>query len=413
MAKAKDKARVRLNSDEIKAHLKDLVDGNRHIQKQGKIPIGLNIEGEAGLGKTSVVMQFAEENGLQMVKRNLAEIEDLGDLVGFPLKQFKLTMTTAPAEGETEGKTTEVWVDEPAVLDYQKQGYHFTGKKRMTYCAPEWVADKAEGGILFLDDFSRADSRMIQAAMEIINRQQYMSWALPKDWHIIMSSNPDNGHYMVNSQDTAHTTRYCTIEMKFDVECWAKQAEKDQIDGRCINFLLKHPEIMKDENLREGINPRSMTNFFNRISYLEDFEKNLPKVQEIGESSVGDEITSLFSTFIANRLDKLISPKEMLTKDWKTVKSELIEACGKGGSKDFRSDIASIISTRFINYTLFHAEKGTVDQKMIERINSIITDEDLLAMDLKYIIGSKIVNGNKTKFQKMMLEPKVVKILTK
>lgn len=50
MAKAsKEKARVRLNSDEIKVHLKDLVDGNRHIQAQGKIPIGLNIEGEAGL----------------------------------------------------------------------------------------------------------------------------------------------------------------------------------------------------------------------------------------------------------------------------------------------------------------------------------------------------------------------------
>lgn len=254
---------------------------------------------------------------------------------------------------------------------------------------------------------------MIQAAMEIINRQQYMSWSLPKDWHIIMSSNPDNGHYMVNSQDTAHTTRYCTIEMKFDVDCWAKQAEKDQIDGRCINFLLKHPEIMKDENLREGINPRSMTNFFNRISYLQDFEKNLAKVQEIGESSVGDEITTLFSTFIAQRLDKIITPKDMLTKDWKVVKAELIDACGKGGSKDYRPDLGSIIATRFINYTLFYAEKGTVDQKMIDRINTILTDDDLLAMDLKYIMGSKILNGNKQKFQKMMLHPGTVKILTK
>lgn len=162
MAKAKEKARVRLNSDEIKVHLKDLVDGNRHIQAQGKTPIGLNIEGEAGLGKTSVVMQFAAEHGLQMVKRNLAEIEDLGDLVGFPLKQFQLCKVLKSAE-EKDGKVIKdaeiecVWVDEPAVTDYQKQGYNFTGKKRMTYCPPEWVADKADGGILFLDDFSRAD----------------------------------------------------------------------------------------------------------------------------------------------------------------------------------------------------------------------------------------------------------------
>jgi hypothetical protein len=405
MAKEKVSEKVRMNAEEIKGHLTDLVAGNRHIQKQGKIPIGLNIEGEAGLGKTSVVMQFAEENGLQMVKRNLAEIEDLGDLVGFPLKQFQLCK--AIKDGETEC----IWVDEPAVMDYQKQGYNFTGKKRMTYCPPEWVADKPDGGILFLDDFSRADSRMIQAAMEIINRQQYLSWSLPKDWHIIMSSNPDNGSYMVNSQDIAHQTRYCTIEMKFDVECWARQAEKDQIDGRCINFMLKHPELMKDDAIKEGINPRAMTNFFNRISFLGDFEKSLGKVQEIGESSIGHTVTTTFTTFIHQKLDKLISPKEMLEKDWKIVKAQLIDSCGKGST--YRPDIASIMTTRLMNYALFYAEKNTVDQKMIDRLILLTTDDDLLAMDLKYVVIRELLNKNKAKFQKLMLNAGIVKMTVK
>ena len=90
MASKKEKLRIRMNAEEIKLHLVDLIAGNRYIQNQGKTPIGLNIEGEAGLGKTSVVMQFAEEHGLQMVKRNQAEIEELGDLVGFPVRQFQL-----------------------------------------------------------------------------------------------------------------------------------------------------------------------------------------------------------------------------------------------------------------------------------------------------------------------------------
>jgi len=401
----KEKAKVRLNAEEIKGHLKDLIAGNRYIQAQGKTPIGLNVEGEAGLGKTSVVMQLAEEMGLQCVKRNLAEIEELGDLVGFPLRQFQL------CKAKSDSETECLWIDEQAVSEYIKQGFAFTGSKRMTYCPPDWIADKGEGGILFLDDFSRADSRMIQAAMEIINRQQYISWTLPKDWHIIMSSNPDNGHYMVNSQDVAHQTRYCTIEMKWDVDCWARQAEKDQIDGRCINFLLKHPEIMDEGNLREGINPRSITNFFNRISYIQDFEKGLVKVQEIGESSVGAEITTLFTTFIANRLDKLISPKEMLTKDWKVVKHELTESCGKGST--YRPDISSILTTRMINYSIFYADKNTVDQKIIDRIIAIVTDKDLLAMDLKYIIIKELLNKNKQKFQKLMLNGDIVKMAVK
>ena len=405
MGKEKVNEKVRMNAEEIKGHLVDLIAGNRHIQKQGKTPIGLNIEGEAGLGKTSVVMQFAEEHGLQMVKRNLAEIEELGDLVGFPIRQFQLCK--APTEGETKCE----WIDEQAVSEYVKQGYTFTGQKRMTYCPPDWIAGRGPGGILFLDDFSRADSRMIQAAMEIINRQTYISWSLPADWHIIMSSNPDNGSYMVNSQDIAHQTRYCTIEMKFDVECWARQAEKDQIDGRCINFLLKHPELLKDDAIKEGINPRAMTNFFNRISFLGDFEKSLGKVQEIGESSVGHEVTTTFTTFIHQKLDKLISPKEMLEKDWKTVKADMIEACGKGSS--YRPDIASIMTTRLMNYSLFYAEKNPVDQKMIDRLIALTTDDDLLAMDLKYVVVRELLNKNKPKFQKLMLNPGIVKMTVK
>lgn len=39
--------------------------------------------------------------------------------------------------------------------------------------------------------------------MELVDRQTYISWSLPKDWHIMLTANPDNGDYMVNSIDTA------------------------------------------------------------------------------------------------------------------------------------------------------------------------------------------------------------------
>lgn len=420
---AKEKAKVKMNADEIKEYLIHLINNNRFIQAQGKIPIGVNIEGEAGLGKTSIVLQLGKELGLPVVKRNLAEIEELGDIVGFPIRQFQLCkerdMTAQEIEAvkEKNPKSTDTrindcqWIDEMAISEYIKQGFSFTGKKRMSYCPPDWIEGIKEGGILFLDDFSRADSRMIQAAMEIINRQEYISWKLPKDCHIIMSSNPDNGHYMVNSQDMAHQTRYSTVVMKFDVECWARQAEKDQIDGRCINFLLKHPDIMKEENLREGINPRSMTNFFNSISSLQDFEQSLPQIQNIGESSIGSEATTMFTTFINQRLDKLISPKDILEKEWKHVKGEIVASHGKG--KEYRPDIASIMTTRVINYSLYHAEKKPVDQKMIDRITTLATDDEVLAMDLKYFIIKELLNKQKQKFQKLMLHPGIVKMTVK
>ena len=50
----------------------------------------MEVVGESGIGKTSAVLQMAKENDLDFVKLNLAQIEELGDLVGFPVRQFQM-----------------------------------------------------------------------------------------------------------------------------------------------------------------------------------------------------------------------------------------------------------------------------------------------------------------------------------
>jgi len=107
-----------------------------------------------------------------------------------------------------EIKNEKTWIDEHTLDEYLKLGYKSTGQNRMSYCSPEWIANKEKGGILLLDDWNRADVRFIQAIMELIDRQQYVSWSLPKDWHIILTANPDNGDYLVNSIDRAKKKRF-------------------------------------------------------------------------------------------------------------------------------------------------------------------------------------------------------------
>jgi len=165
-----------LNTKELKKLLKHVVNNNKFLQEQGKTPLAICVEGEAGIGKTSSIEQFANELDMQFVKLNLAQIEEISDLVGFPIRQFQLCK-----EEEC------LWIDEPAVEEFQHQGYKFTGNKRMAYCAPEWIAGKGENGILILDDFTRADQRFLQACMELIDRQSYISWKLPKGWTIILN----------------------------------------------------------------------------------------------------------------------------------------------------------------------------------------------------------------------------------
>jgi MoxR-like ATPase len=314
---------VVLNTTELKDFVKHIVGNNRYLQENGKNPVAINIEGEAGLGKTSAILQVADELGLQCIKLNLSQLEEIGDLVGFPMKEHEMTKADITK-----------WVTESTMPMYISSGYKPTGEKRMTHAAPEWVQGKKEGGILILDDWTRADIRFVQAVMEIIDRQEYISWKLPKDWHVILTSNPDNGEYLVNSIDTAQRTRFITAHLKFDIG------------------------------------------------------------------------------FINNRLDAMVSPKEILTgADWNTIEAKLKASMYEG--THYRADIASLMATRISNYSIVYAESNPVTDKIMDRIKDIIKSEELFALDLHYFMIKNIISGNKSKFQKMLLDKDIVKLAVK
>jgi len=390
----KQNAKVAVNVKELKDFLKHIIDNNRYLQENNKQPVSIEVVGDSGIGKTSSILQLANELGLNFVKLNLAQIEEIGDLVGFPIRQFEMT-----------DNKERVWVDENAVEDYRKEGYSTTGLNRMSYCPPEWISGKENGGILLLDDWNRADMRFIQAVMELIDRQQYISWKLPQDWHIVLTSNPDNGDYLVNSIDNAQKTRFITVDLKFDLKCWGKWAEENRLDGRCINFLLMHPELVTKET-----NSRSVSMFFNSISSLKSFENSLPLIQMIGEGSVGSEFSTLFTMFINNKLDKMISPENILSQDEQYVMNTLKSLVGK--DKAYRADIAATLGTRVANYLEYFSKENTVEKPIIERIGKIVT-EKIFATDVCYNMIKSIYNSNPGKFKLMMLNKELVKYITK
>jgi nucleoside-triphosphatase THEP1 len=388
-------SQVQLNVEELKNFIKHMVKNNQHIQSEGKVPVAINIEGDAGLGKTSAIMQLGKELSMEVVKLNLSQLEELGDLVGFPVKEFQIQ--------NAEGKTT--WINESQINAAAAKGYKVVGK-RMSHAVPEWIQGKGEGGFLILDDYTRADARFMQATMEILDRQEYVSWKLPKNWHVILTTNPDNGDYNVTSLDVAQKTRFISVEMKYDSDVWAKWAEKAGIDGRCINFMLMHPELVT-----QRVNPRSITTFFNAISSIPKFEDDLPLIQMIGEGSVGTDFAAMFTMFINNKLDRIISPADILTKDEQYVMNSLTNAVGK--DDEFRADISSVIATRVINYSLAIADKGSVAKPIIDRIAKLTTDCEAFTNDLRYYMIKEIVNGNKPKFAPLMMNQDVVKMAVK
>jgi hypothetical protein len=385
---------VSVNVTELKEFLTHIVENNRFLQSQGKLPVSTEVIGESGIGKTSAIVQLAKELDLNFVKLNLAQIEEIGDLVGFPIRQF-----------EVKDDKETIWIDEHAFDEYLKLGYKSTGQNRMSYCPPEWIANKSNGGILLLDDWNRADIRFIQAVMELIDRQQYISWSLPKDWHIILTANPDNGDYLVNSIDNAQKTRFISVQLKYDIDCWAKWAEENHIDGRCINFLLMHPELVTKD-----VNSRSISMFFNSISSISNFDNSLPLIQMIGEGSVGPEFSSMFTMFINNKLDKMISPENIMNQDEQYVLNTLKSLTGK--EEKYRADIASTLSTRIINFLDLFAKTNTVDKPITERLSKIV-NEKVFTTDICYNMVKSVYNNNPSKFKTMMMDKSLVEFIMK
>lgn len=407
---------MELTPIEIKRILNYIIDNNHKLQDDGKDPIAINIIGPAGISKSAIIEQVAKSRGYNYIKLNLAQTTDTGDIVGYPLKEFNVCKHYVDHPEDDECK----WISSEILQSFLDDGWELSGDSRLGYAIPAWLKsiDQSKPTIINLDDYSRCQVSIAQAIMEIIYKQEYISWKLPKYTTVCCTSNPDNGDYDVTSLDEAARTRLLNFNMKFDIKSWQYWAENEGIDGRCINFLsLYHSEIMQTkQGIPSKVNARNYTMFANSISGIKDWStsENLAFILQIASGCFLDEddiIGGLFTTFIANKLDKLISPEDLVLKSWDYIKQELEDQLYDGD--EYRADIASVITTRFINYSLLYFEKeGAKSSVIIDRIIDIVDNKKtLLTEDLIFSLIKTLNNKYPVRCNKLLLNPKIIKRL--
>lgn len=404
-----------------------IIKNNRRLVAEGKKPTAIGLEAEAGIGKTSVIEQIAKKNGMTFVKLNLAQLDEVSDLVGFPIKEYKVYPILDGDDDEGSAVYGEPrWVSNDMMQMYLNapcNTYKITNESRMSYAAPAWLPreENENGTILLLDDYSRCSPAFAQATMELIDRGTYVSWSLPANTTIVLTSNPENGDYNVTSMDNAQKTRYINFNIDFDINVWASWAESAGIDGRAINFALYNArEIFESKEGIQKINPRSYVTFCNAISGIDDWEKpsNLAMILTISKGCFTDDkniIGTLFTQFIANRLDKLISPEDLLKGDWETIKTR-----GKDCTHDengYRADIASVLATRFLNYSMKYFEtKGHKESVVCDRLLKFVEaaedkKEQILSEDLLFNVAKELCTKYPGKCNKLMMNSKIRKAL--
>lgn len=125
-----------------------LIDNNQSLQESGKKPIAISLTGSHGIGKTSIVQQIAENRNMTFSKVVLSQLEEIGDLLGVPIKEYYICNPNGDC----------LWVSSDVIEYYIKSGWIlYENEKRMGYAIPKWVPkeENPNGTIILLDDFTR------------------------------------------------------------------------------------------------------------------------------------------------------------------------------------------------------------------------------------------------------------------
>lgn len=218
--------------------------------------------------------------------------------------------------------------------------------------------------------------------------------------------------------DAAQKTRFITFETEFDVKLLAKYMEEEGVRSEFINFALIYPEIFEDNQNNTQATGRTFMAFARTLESVKDLgssdglERSLDIAAGIFDSKE-NLIGAKFTLFINNKLDKLITPEDLVFKPWKDVAAILDKSVGDVDSDKYRTDIAATLTFRLVNYTLMNfAKQGVPSAPFVDRILEIVNHKkQYLAVDLLFAMASKLAEGNITKISKLFVDPKFKNLL--
>jgi MoxR-like ATPase len=359
---------ARVDAERLVRLLDHVFSRNLDQVQQGARGTPVCIWGRHGVGKTEIVQQLAARNGWELAYCAPAQFEEMGDLHGLPV------LDPSGASGP-----------------------------RTTFAPPDWVPTREGPGILLLDDLNRADDRMLRGLMQLLQRFEMFSWALPPKWQIVATANPEGSEYSVTTMDDAMLTRFLHVSLVFDVKAWVSWALDNGVDRRGIDFVLTYPEVLDGRRT----SPRTLTQFFGQIAHIADLRAELELVRLLAESALDDVTVATFITFVNDDLTRLIDPDEILeSDDWKSVDGRITELADDGDTR--RVDRLQTIGTRLVlTVTRPGYEPAERHGENLVRFLS----HDVLPADLRVALHRDLATRGAEPLKALMRDKRLAKLL--
>ena len=276
------------------------------------------LEGESGIGKTSIIEQYAASKEMDCIIMGVASLDHI----------------------EFYGRT--VSTDKVAGIN----GEEFTVFNKSI---PNWVSKILQNDqnnketLLFIDELNRAEPQNLQSLMNLILKKEFGSDSikLPESLFIVCAGNPiDDGNYLVESLDKAMLSRMAIVKVKATLESWKKSYalmhdKKNNrqrvhsliisyLDNNRSDFLLQsHDDDMSDP----GMDPRRW-DMISRLLYT--YEKN-----EKDANNLLTLLSTVSSIEVAPKLVNYLKSSKVLV--FSTIQKQLADFLHLHKEKDFKA----------------------------------------------------------------------------
>ena len=398
-----------LKSGKAELYSMDIFGTSRREKSNGRKGIPITAWGEAGIGKTelpnSLVKKYADFFGGDSKKGipgniayvPMAQIEEKAELQGLPdLQQIKRKAKRGEKPVGSEIEITE---------DVDGKPVRFILESRTIYATPSWIPQvetHGEKGLLVIDDMNRADSRIIQSIMQLLQDGKLLGWSLPEGWEIYCTCNPANGDYDVTPFDGAQMTRMANFYQTFDAKAWLTDwAIPTGLHPAAQNFVMMDPDmIVKGERT----NPRSFDKFFRMIHDLldqlnttagdvtlkgdSDVAGIARRINEYGKMNIETQPLQAFINFITSGYSRLPDVEEIISEKF-DIKGfyDKIKVSGY-----LKLDILASLNMRLNIYLNDNADELSTNKKAIKGIQTWINYPEM-PQDLRYNTATEIADN--------------------
>lgn len=278
--------------------------------------------GVAGIGKTSVVKQFAKEKGYHC-EIMISSLMEPSDLQGMPYIEHNSTKFAEP--------------------------YFITRMK-----------DNAKNGIrsiLFLDEINRAPKDLLGAMLTLILEREVNGHKLPEvdglPTIVVAGMNPDDeGDYHVDALDDAMRNRFLIVRVESDAQSWLKYAREAKVNQVVRDYIAENPTKLffraQDQSEMAFASPRSWEMLG---KYVDNFKNIDPEYHfEIIKGKIGSALGSQFYNFFLNYVNVVkVEDIEKFIKKFKTIDESNIQSIADELYEDKLNNIESVTQMELVH----------------------------------------------------------------